>query len=153
MSSLFNVSKAASLGLHAAALLAHSDRPLQAGLIAGMLDVSQAHLSKILPRLAKAGLIAARPGPGGGFTLARPAGEITLKEVYEAIEGPVDTAACPFALSVCDGGACPLDDEFREAGDRLVAFMARATLSDVRMDYISVAIEGRRNDDKETSGR
>ena len=39
----------------------------------------------------------------GGFMLARPAGDVTLLQVYEAIEGPVQKTACLPASSVCRG--------------------------------------------------
>ncbi len=134
MASLFNVSVAASLALHATALIAGSSTPLQARQISGSIGASEAHLAKVLQRLVKAGLVRARRGPGGGFELARPAEEITLKQIYEAIEGPVDAHSCPFGVPLCSGGDCPLGDEFRKASVRLLEFMAAARLSDYRQN-------------------
>ena len=47
------------------------------------------YLFKILQPLVKANVLQSRKGPGGGFTLARPAKDITLLEIIEAIEGPM----------------------------------------------------------------
>jgi Rrf2 family protein len=44
---------------------------------------------KVLGPLAGAGLLRSRKGPGGGYRLARPAGDITLLEVVEAMDGPL----------------------------------------------------------------
>jgi Rrf2 family protein len=51
------------------------------------------YLRKVLQRLSRARLVASERGRGGGFRLARPAERITLLNIVEAIEGPVDEAA------------------------------------------------------------
>ena len=53
------------------------------------------YLEQIFQRLRRAGLVASRRGPGGGYLLARPAAEITLREVVEAVEGPLAEALSP----------------------------------------------------------
>jgi Rrf2 family protein len=50
------------------------------------------YLEQIFQRLRKADLIVGKRGPGGGYTLARPAAKITLREVVEAVEGPLGEA-------------------------------------------------------------
>lgn len=45
------------------------------------------HVSKVLQRLARAGLLRAVRGVGGGYRLARPAKDITLHEIVELFEG------------------------------------------------------------------
>jgi Rrf2 family protein len=51
--------------------------------------IPETFLAKILQRLASKGLIRSRRGFRGGFLLARPAGNITLREIVEALEGPI----------------------------------------------------------------
>ncbi|MEZ4279273.1 MAG: Rrf2 family transcriptional regulator [Myxococcota bacterium] len=46
-------------------------------------------LEQIFQRLRKAGLVTGKRGPGGGFVLTRPPGEIRLREVVEAVDGPI----------------------------------------------------------------
>jgi Rrf2 family protein len=154
MPSLFNVSVAASLGLHAAAILARGGPPMQTREISGTLGESEAHLSKVLQRMVRAGLVRAKRGPGGGFELARPAESITLKEVYEAIEGPIDPLICPFGVRACDGGKCSIGGEFKEAGVKLVEFMAAARLSDYDGSFCTeVNGNARRQSGTSTDGR
>ena len=50
------------------------------------------YLEQIFQRLRKAKLIIGKRGPGGGYTLARPAARISLREVVEAVEGPLGEA-------------------------------------------------------------
>ena len=51
-------------------------------------------LAKVLQRLAKRGLIVSHNGPKGGYVLAKPATDITVSEIIEAIEGPVMLTSC-----------------------------------------------------------
>ena len=59
---------------------------------------------KLMGRLAAEGLLTSVRGAAGGFALARPAGEITLADIVEAVEGPI-------AMTVCSEGRtdCALD--------------------------------------------
>ena len=133
MAGLLKMSEAVSLGLHAAALLAdHDDGPCTTRRLAGRLEASEAHLAKVMQRLAKAGLVASTRGPRGGFVLAAPADEITLLEVYEAIEGPVEPTGCLFGAPVCGGKACIFGGVLSEVETRLRNFLAGTRLSDLR---------------------
>jgi Rrf2 family protein len=86
MSNLFKVSEAASLALHAMLhIVANPNRPVSTREIASGMHASEAHLAKVLQRLARVGLARSTRGPKGGFVLGRPAETITLLDVYEAI--------------------------------------------------------------------
>jgi FeS assembly SUF system regulator len=49
---------------------------------------------KLMGRLAAAGLLESARGTGGGFALARPADQISLADIVEAVEGPIAMTAC-----------------------------------------------------------
>ncbi len=51
-------------------------------------------LAKVLQRLSKTGLLKAHQGRGGGYSLARPIGSISVTDVIEAIEGPIVVSVC-----------------------------------------------------------
>jgi Rrf2 family protein len=67
------------------------DQALPAGRLAEFHDVPPAYLAKALQALTVAGITESRPGPRGGYRLARPPADITLLEVVRAIDGD-DTA-------------------------------------------------------------
>ena len=63
---------------------------------------------KLMGQLAGCGLLTSARGASGGFALARPADEISLADVVEAVEGPI-------AMTVCSSGGtdCALDAHCR----------------------------------------
>ncbi|OAB54931.1 Rrf2 family transcriptional regulator [Phormidium willei BDU 130791] len=79
--------------------------------------VSRHHLTKVVGRLAAAGVVATRRGGGGGLRLARPAEGVTLGEVVRLLEGRQALVECFQA----DGGGCVLTP-----GCRLKAPLAAA---------------------------
>lgn len=130
MSSLLGISEAASIGWHAMILLAASgDRLLSNAEIAETLQVSGAHLSKVLQRLTRAGLIETVRGPRGGFRLGLPATDVTVLEIYEAIEGPLQARHCLLRKPVCNGKCCIIGDLLRRIDD-LKDALAKLTLQE-----------------------
>ncbi len=114
MGNMLKLSEGASLGLHAMALIAKNDgAKMKAEYIARELDGSANHLSKVMQRLVRAGLAKSVRGPAGGFQLARPAEEITLLEIYVAIEGEFHSAECMLSKKICDGDLCICGDVLR----------------------------------------
>ena len=69
--------------------------PIQVRVIGERQGIPSRYLEQIFQRLRRAHLIEGKRGPGGGYRLARPAAEITLKEVLEAVEGPLDRLLAP----------------------------------------------------------
>ena len=59
-----------------------------------------------------AGLVAGTRGPAGGYRLMRPARQITFRQIYEAVEGPMQARACLFGEPVCKKGRCALSSYF-----------------------------------------
>jgi Rrf2 family protein len=131
---LLGVSEAASLALHALAIIAgRAGTPVSTEDIARLLEASEAHLSKVLQRLSKADLVSGKPGPGGGFTLEKSPGEVTLLEIYEAMEGPLETKRCLFDLPVCDRGTCPLSLLLSRHGREIADELSATTLEEFRV--------------------
>ena len=94
MSKIVQLSEACSLALHAMILLARDGGTHSVSEIARRMGASEAHLAKVVQQLARASLVSTARGPKGGVRLARPAGEITYLEVYEAVEGRLTADAC-----------------------------------------------------------
>ena len=139
MGRIVNVSEAAALGLHAMIYLAnHGEERVSVAEIAESLDASANHMSKVLQRLARAGLVRSLRGPAGGFALARPADGITLLEVYEEIDGTLRSDACLFDLPVCEDQSCVLGGLLASVTEQVRSYLAKTTLAGVQS-----VVEGR----------
>jgi Rrf2 family protein len=63
--------------------------PVQVRVIGERQRIPERFLEQIFQRLRKAELVRGKRGPGGGYVLARAASEITLRDILEAVEGPL----------------------------------------------------------------
>jgi Rrf2 family transcriptional regulator, cysteine metabolism repressor len=99
-----------------------------------------AYLEHLVARLRKAGLVDSRRGSRGGYLLARPASEITMAEVVEALEGSIAPIECISEASdgsiVCsrESGAhhvCPTKKLWTRVRFSIVATLRETTLADL----------------------
>ena len=76
-------------GLAAMHVLSHAvnNRTMQVKEIAAMTQISHSYLEQLLSQLRKSGLVNSTRGASGGYRLARPAHEIEVIEILEALEG------------------------------------------------------------------
>lgn len=120
MASILRISEAATMAIHAVAFLANGEEgPRPTKSIANTLVCSQAHLSKVLQRLTKVGLLSATRGPRGGFVLAKHGSAITMLEVYEAIDGQLTSTACMFETQICNGHDCLVGTLIQSINDQV----------------------------------
>ncbi|MBN2056888.1 Rrf2 family transcriptional regulator [bacterium] len=107
MNKTIRMSEAVSIAFHSAVYLANKPKEMiSAKSIADELKISEAHLSKVLQRLVKVGLMRSNRGPRGGYGLAREPVEITLLDLYEAVEGPIHNPDCMFGYHICKRDNC-----------------------------------------------
>jgi Rrf2 family protein len=87
------------------------------------------YLEQIFQRLRRAELVTSKRGPGGGYTLARTPAEISLREVVEAVEGPLEEAA-----DMEPGGSEPSlrpDFLWRSLAGRLAGVLDETSIEDL----------------------
>ncbi len=136
MANLLKISEAASLALHTMVYLAANHRRLlTTHEIGEVLHVSEAHLAKVLQRLAKVGLVDSTRGPRGGFCLGRPAADISLLEVYETIDGPLGDSVCLLGTPICTGEECILGGLLETVNRQVGEYLASTTLADLTGVY------------------
>jgi len=73
--------------------------PVRVQAVGARQQIPHRFLEQIFQRLRKADLIRGKRGPGGGYVLSRPPEQISLREVVEAVEGPVGAGAVQDAES------------------------------------------------------
>ncbi len=103
MSSVLKISEAASLALHSMILLAQNrDEPVSVKYMSKRLDVSANHLSKVMQRLVKSGLVNSIKGNRGGFKLGISPGKVSLLDIYESIDGKFSPSSCLLDKNKCE---------------------------------------------------
>jgi len=108
------------------------NQPVLAKQIAGCSGIPLPYLSKVLHALTRSDLIVSKRGYKGGFTLARPAQEISLADVAQAVEGPDWLPDCLLGLAGCESRvACPTHDFWQAQRERIRAELKRVTLAQV----------------------
>lgn len=131
-------------GLRALIHLANADGALaKAGAIGSAMDVPTGFLQQVLQELQRARLVTSRPGPHGGYGLARPAASITIREIVEALEGSFDTGECALRGGPCHWDeVCAIHWVWSSARAALCEQLQAATLAQVAADDRALA-EGR----------
>lgn len=95
-------------------------------------EVSKKYLEHLTSRLEAAGLLRSIRGAGGGISLARPASDIKLSEIFQTLEGPIALVECVDNPERCPRSAsCAARDIWMEIGQLLAAFLESKTLEDL----------------------
>ncbi len=129
---LLRISDAATLAIHALALLADAEEPVQVAKIAEPMGASTAHLGKVLQRMARLGVVTSVRGPRGGFNLSRPAEETTLLDVLVAVDGPITEEGCMLGRPACHTpDACPVRSLNHQVRDLVVGKLSDLTIADI----------------------
>jgi Rrf2 family protein len=102
--------------------------------IAQRQHISLDYLEQIVPALKAAGLVKARRGAQGGYTLAKPVADITIYDALVALEGPLDPMMClstepaPDDASCLASGCCAVQEVWREMKNAVETVLRRLTL-------------------------
>lgn len=98
--------------------------------ISQAMQVPLQFLGKIAQQLAHAGIIQITKGAKGGYRLARPASQISLLQVVEAVEGPLGLNLCLMNRKSCYRSSfCPVHEVWLEAQAGLRETLGKADLA------------------------
>lgn len=97
--------------------------------IAADVDVPKALLAKIFQQFAKLGMVDSSRGAGGGFSLGRPAEDISLLEIIEAVEGPIRLNRCLLAEGTCGRDTvCTVHPVWIKVQEKMLLLLGNVTL-------------------------
>lgn len=130
MGNIVRISDMVSLALHSMVIIASKNEFINVRGIAELTGFSVNHLSKTLQRLVKAGLVRSVRGPKGGFKLLKPAKDISLMDIYNAIEGPIEIKECPLNSDMCAFKKCIFDGLHTKLNSEFIDYMENKKLSD-----------------------
>lgn len=97
-------------------------------------------LEQIFQDLRKAGLVTGKRGPGGGYVLSRAPQTISLREVVEAIEGPLAARARADAAEWPDSSHRP-DFLWADLAERIAGLLGTIAISDLCREAVRRSVE------------
>jgi Rrf2 family iron-sulfur cluster assembly transcriptional regulator len=103
--------------------------------ISGRQGIPKRFLEQIFYALKKSGIIESTRGPKGGYSLTRPAEEVTVGDVIRILEGPIEPVPC--STMEKDGSECNYMDKcvtrmvWRDAGELLNGYFDSISLADL----------------------
>jgi Rrf2 family protein len=113
--------------------------------IAERQDIPQAFLTKIIQRLVQTGLLRAYRGAAGGIALAQPAEQINLRQIIEAVQGPIFLAHCLIQPGECPSQkTCPVHEVLMEMQNSILKILEDATLASLVTHSKELALGQRR---------
>jgi len=107
--------------------------------IGAEMEIPTGFLQQVLQELQRARLVTSRSGPQGGYSLARDPATITIREIVEALEGPIELQECALRGGPCHWEqVCALHWVWSGAQRALKESLESATLARVAADDASL---------------
>jgi Rrf2 family cysteine metabolism transcriptional repressor len=101
--------------------------------IASRQEISKRYLEHMMTLLRNRALVVAERGAAGGYGLARPASDITLDEIFEALEGEIAPVECVRDRSVCSRSEdCVVRDLWCDVAGAMRGVLEGRTLADLK---------------------
>lgn len=129
---MLKLSKKADYGLIALRhlALAHGDGACSAADIADEYGVPAQLMAKVLQKLSRKGLVKAKHGSAGGYTLARDAGQISVLDAISAIEGPQAITVCMTVHGECGQTTlCNVREPLHQLNENILKLLANLKIS------------------------
>jgi len=105
--------------------------------------IPAALMPRIVAQLARAGLVNTFPGRDGGLVLSRPAGQLTLRDVVEAFEGPILLSECLQVRGEDDcpfQSNCPVRPKWGRVQVAMLREMAAITFEDLLKESLGIPL-------------
>jgi len=142
------MSEGVEWGLHCALILGNlpPTTAMPAKALAELHGVSESYLLKHLKSMTAAGILESLPGPRGGYRLSRPATEVTVLDVVDAIEGKGPAFRCteirqrgpfPAPAEICNRKACMISATMLRAERAWRDVLRAQTIADLGAEVVS----------------
>lgn len=129
------ISQTAEYALRAVVYLAeHSGAGQTTEQIARATRIPGSYLSKVLQQLGKSGVVQSQRGLGGGFSLRKTAGALTVLEVVNSVDPVERIRECPLGLDAHAMKLCALHARLDEATAMVEQAFARTTIAELLTD-------------------
>lgn len=131
---MLRITKIADYGFILLAHMANQDQNLlhNAKDLSSAIGIPLPTVSKVLKILTQGGILSSQQGSKGGYSLIRPATEITAAEIIEAVEGPVALTDCSSADG-CERD-CQVSGSWQKVNDTVIETLTSLTLAEMAAD-------------------
>ena len=109
----------------------HAEASIALADISERQGISLSYLEQLLSRLRRAGLVISTRGPGGGYSLSRNPGQISIAQIIDAIDENIDATLCAGHKNCVDDDACLTHFLWEELSINIREFLSRKTLGDL----------------------
>ncbi len=131
---MFKVSEAVAIALHSAIYIANKDKKITSlKEIAQKFKISQYHLSKVLQRLVKEGVITSIKGPNGGFLIVPEYKNMTFLQIYEIMEGKIKKHNCLFHAHNAACKNCIMGNLITKINKEFINYLRNNKISDFKL--------------------
>jgi Rrf2 family protein len=145
---MFKLSKKADYGLIAVKHLAmhREQHACSANEIADEYGISTTLMAKVLQKLARQNLVAAKHGSSGGYQLSKMPDQISALEVITAIDGPVLITSCVTSHGNCDATSkCSVREPLRRVNESILNVLNTVTIAQMseepQQEHVLVALK------------
>jgi Rrf2 family protein len=133
MNTLFNLSEAATIALHALAIIGNSEERLNVNKLAEKTKFSKNHLAKIMNTLVRYNYLSSERGPNGGFHMNAHTRQATLFEILEVIDGRIEVFQCTITCQSCYFESCLFGDHPKKFTIDFVNYLKSKTIGDFNL--------------------
>ncbi len=93
--------------------------------------ISLSYLEQLFGKLRRHDLVESTRGPGGGYSLARPAREISVSNIIFAVDEPLDATQCGGKQDCQDEGPCMTHELWATLNKRMIEYLDSVSLQDL----------------------
>jgi len=117
-------------------------KPVSLTTISQRQGTSLSYLEQLFSALRRAGLVETTRGPGGGYTLARKAGEITVADIIVSVDEPIDATQCGGKENCLgEAGRCMTHELWASLNQRMVEFLDSVTLQKLVDEQLAKGVQ------------
>lgn len=127
----FAVTAMIDLALH------HGNGPVTLAGISERQKISLSYLEQLFGKLRRRSLVESVRGPGGGYLVARALGEISVSQIIQAVDEPIDATQCGGLENCRDDQRCMTHELWANLNRRIQDYLAGVTLESLVEEQIS----------------
>lgn len=129
---MIKLSEGTAIALHSIVYINNKKDPSTVKEISAKFGISDNHLSKVLQRFVREGILVSVKGPKGGFSINEKYKNMSLLEVYEIFEGKFKCHKCLFAKGDKDCEECIMSDLVTKIDEDFMEYMSKTTIADFK---------------------